>query len=210
MKKNNNRRSKTEEMQKNKTDQISKTKEMQKKINFLRTEPQIELYWAAKRPIPAMLRLKTPGPSSCCLKSAVWPGKYSLQNADQFTNNILNNQVCYGDKLRILCPLGFVCSRLLRLALFKNAFTHPKLSSSDSTGYYLRLWMLPMTCRKLVRYISVGYWILTFIPLHSRPTWSRCLGKVEQSSQWCSNIAHCLSNCTIWSNPNRERLETSP
>ena len=38
---------KTEEMQKNKTDQISKTKEMQKKINYLRTEPspnQIELY----------------------------------------------------------------------------------------------------------------------------------------------------------------------
>ena len=48
------------------------------------------------------------------VKSAVWPGKYSLQN------------VQYGYKLGILCPLGFVCGRFLRSALENQTHSQPQ------------------------------------------------------------------------------------
>ena len=54
------------------------------------------------------------------LKLAVWPRKHSLQNLNQFRiaySIAEKNQLCCGDKLRILCLPGFVCGGLLRLAL---------------------------------------------------------------------------------------------
>ena len=69
------------------------------------------------------------------------------------------NQVCSGDKLKILHLLGFVCSGILRSALEKRIqrrihFTYPKHSFSD---HCFHLWILPTTRKKLVRYVLVCF-----------------------------------------------------
>ena len=122
------------------------------------------------------------------VKSAVWPGKYSLQN------------VQYGYKLGILCPLGFVCGRLLRSAL--ENWTH----SQPQNAHLLTLEVIIFTMDiaydsqkageiHISLFLKIYKFIFYFIADQLEVVALERLNSPHSGIQ--ISLMHCLSNCTI-------------